>query len=114
MPPLNYYAGNGNPEMKVAIEGGDKTILPGFSVYNKDKRLKVQIDYAIKCLEFYANNEINTGERVVKLPDMAAGYFEYRIMVDCETDDRELWMELTGDNGEKVTALPDDLLILNR
>ena len=45
---------------------------------------------------------------------MAAGYFEYRIMVDCETDDRELWMELTGDNGEKFTALPDDLLILNR
>ena len=38
MPPLNHYAGNGNPEMKAAIEGGDNTILSGFSVYNEDKR----------------------------------------------------------------------------
>ena len=38
MPPLADYSGNGVPEMKMAIEGGDKTELPGFSVYNKDKR----------------------------------------------------------------------------
>ncbi len=38
MPPLEYYAGNGEQEMKIATEGGDETILPGFSVYNRDKR----------------------------------------------------------------------------
>ena len=38
MPPLNYSVGNTNPKMNVAIEGNDKTKLPGFSVYNKDKR----------------------------------------------------------------------------
>lgn len=38
MPALNYFAGNDYPKMNIAIEGGDKTKLPGFSVFNKDKR----------------------------------------------------------------------------
>jgi hypothetical protein len=38
MPPLSDYPGNGNPQMKIATEGGDTTIIPGFSVYNEDKR----------------------------------------------------------------------------
>ncbi len=38
MPPLSYYPGNGEQVMKIATEGGDETILPGFSVYNKDRR----------------------------------------------------------------------------
>jgi hypothetical protein len=38
MPPVSYYPGNGHPQMKIAIEGGDEKVLDGFSVYNKDKR----------------------------------------------------------------------------
>jgi len=38
MPPLNYFAGNEFPKMNIAVEGVDKTKLPGFSVFNKDKR----------------------------------------------------------------------------
>jgi len=38
MPPLNYYTGNGFPNMNIALEGSDKTKLPCFSVFNKDKR----------------------------------------------------------------------------
>ncbi len=38
MPPLNYSPGNGNQKMKLATEGGNDSVLPGFSVYNKDKR----------------------------------------------------------------------------
>jgi hypothetical protein len=38
MPPLSYNPGNGDQIMKIATEGGDDTILPGFSVYNRDRR----------------------------------------------------------------------------
>jgi len=38
MPPVSHYPGNGEQEMKIATEGGENTILPGFSVYNRDKR----------------------------------------------------------------------------
>jgi len=38
MPPLDHYSGNDEPEMKISIEGDYETMLPGFSVYNKDKR----------------------------------------------------------------------------
>ena len=38
MPPLSFYSGDGEPKMNLATEGGDQAIIPGFSVYNKDKR----------------------------------------------------------------------------
>lgn len=38
MPPLSFYSGNGAPRMKLSTEGGNESMLPGFSVYNKDKR----------------------------------------------------------------------------
>ncbi len=31
---------------------------------------------------------------IVELPDMNTGFSEYRIMNDCETDDRSYWLEL--------------------
>jgi len=38
MPPLGDYRGNGEPGMKLTTEGGDPSELPGFSVYNNDRR----------------------------------------------------------------------------
>ena len=38
MPPLSFYSGNGEPRMQLETEGGERDIIPGFSVYNKDKR----------------------------------------------------------------------------
>ncbi len=38
MPPLNYNTGNGYPAMGFSLEGGDQNNLPGFSVFNRDKR----------------------------------------------------------------------------
>ena len=38
MPPLSDFSGEGPPELKLSTEGGDAKELPGFSVYNKDKR----------------------------------------------------------------------------
>jgi hypothetical protein len=38
MPPLSSYSGEGEPKMHLSLEGGVSDILPGFSVFNKDKR----------------------------------------------------------------------------
>jgi len=38
MPEVSHYPGNGGPRMGLAVEGGDDSGLPGFSVYNQDKR----------------------------------------------------------------------------
>ncbi len=38
MPPLGDYRGNGQPGMKLTPEGGELSKLPGFSVYNNDRR----------------------------------------------------------------------------
>ncbi len=38
MPAVSHYPGNGGPRMGMALEGGDDSGLPGFSVYNQDKR----------------------------------------------------------------------------
>jgi len=38
MPAVGDYPGNGGPRMGLAVEGGQDKILPGFSVYNRDKR----------------------------------------------------------------------------
>ena len=38
MPPLSFYSGNGVQRLQLATEGGTEGILPGFSVYNRDKR----------------------------------------------------------------------------
>ncbi|MCP4454674.1 MAG: hypothetical protein GY809_24710, partial [Planctomycetes bacterium] len=38
MPAVSDYPGNGGPRMGLAVEGGQDKILPGFSVYNNDRR----------------------------------------------------------------------------
>ena len=74
---------------------------------------KVELDDAIKCLLFCEKHQVNTTARVIELPDVHAGFFDYRIMIDNETDDTNYWTELTDDKGTPVTAIFGDLLILN-
>lgn len=38
MPPVSTYSGEGEPRMNLSLEGGDSEALPGFSVFNRDKR----------------------------------------------------------------------------
>ena len=76
-------------------------------------RQKVQVDDALRCLDFCDCHNLNTTARVIELPNKGAGYFEYRIMIDNETDDRDSWTELLDDKGEPIRAVVEDLLILN-
>ncbi len=37
MPPLSFYSGDGEPQMRAIAEGGDTASLPEFSIYNHDR-----------------------------------------------------------------------------
>lgn len=45
--------------------------------------------------------------RVIKFVEKNTGYSEYRIMNDCESDNKELWIEYDPE----VRILPGDILI---
>jgi len=45
---------------------------------------------------------------IIEIVDEKTGYSEYRIMNDCETEDRSLWIEYQKGN---VKISPGDLLI---
>ncbi|MVO07541.1 hypothetical protein GOQ30_00015 [Flavobacterium sp. TP390] len=54
-------------------------------------QIKKAINWLNKISELKLE-EVNKYE-MVKLPDMNTGYSEYRLMNDCETDDRMQWIE---------------------
>ena len=74
---------------------------------------KIKLDDAIKCLELCQTYNINSTARVVELLDAQAGYFEYRIMIDHESDDRKYWEELKDNQDNTITTVVGDLLVLN-
>jgi len=83
MPPLSYYSGNGVPEMKIAIEGGDKAGVPGFSVYHKEKHF---IDlYNTGNGVIYWSSAIS--ENWIKLSD-SSGVFN---------DEKRIWITIDWD-----------------
>ncbi len=87
MPPLSDYPGNGDPEMKVAIEGGDKTTLPGFSVYNKDKRF----------IDLY-----NTGNGVVYWSsNLSADWIKLSESSGFINDEKRIWVTIDWDKAPK-------------
>ena len=78
MPPLSSYSGEGEPTMQLSLEGGDGLLLPGFSVFNEDKRF---IDlYNTGNGAIYWNSK--TSADWIKLSDTAGViYDEKRIWV---------------------------------
>jgi hypothetical protein len=78
MPPLSSYSGEGGPKMQLSLEGGESDILPGFSVFNKDKRF---IDlYNTGNGAIYWNSK--TSEEWIKLSETSGVvYDEKRIWV---------------------------------
>jgi TolB-like protein len=47
---------------------------------------------------------------VVKVDTTGFGYSEVRIMIDCESDDRKLWVEYES-LGKRIRLSDDDLII---
>ncbi|MDR1180042.1 MAG: hypothetical protein LBK44_06020, partial [Spirochaetales bacterium] len=66
---------------------------------NKNENLLVElkeINNSIDWLKKINELELKNVEKyeIIKLPDMKTGYSFYRIMNDCETDNRNDWVEL--------------------
>jgi|LSQX01.2.fsa_nt_gb hypothetical protein len=82
---------------------------------NKDSlKSKLEFDRAIKCLSFCNENNLfrnnNENYQVIELPMTSDLYSEYRIIDDCETEDRSTWKELKFDNN-KLFLHPGDIII---
>lgn len=74
-------------------------------------KLKLELDAAIRCLEFCERHQISPEWQVIELPAIDWGSFaEFRLMWDYETEDRSRWQELKI-NGKPVRATPGDLLL---
>lgn len=72
-----------------------------------------EIDKSIYFLELLSKfnispNEINT---FIELPVSKTGYSEYRIMNDCESENRNFWLELMH-NGKPIRCFGKDLIML--
>lgn len=81
--------------------------------------IKLEIDRAILCLRFCDEHKLfnNLKEKyeVIELPfpSGSGGFSEYRIIDDCETEERKYWKVLE-ENGEEVALFPLDIVIKNR
>ncbi len=94
--------------MKYAIEilkENQSTLIEELRKNNMDREISIEkvseIKKAITWLskiEELQLDEVSKYE-IVKLPDMQAGWSEFRIMNDCETDDRKYWIEFDKHSG---------------
>jgi len=95
MPPVSWYSGNSNPEMKIATEGGDAAKLPGMSVYNNDKRF----------IDLY-----NTGNGVVhweaKLSNKWIKLSETKGTI---ADEKRIWVTIDWDKAPKGADIAGQL-----
>lgn len=79
-------------------------------------KTKLELDRAISCLEFciehdlFSDNKEKYSVFELPLPD-GSGYFsDYRIVDDCETEDKEFWREIKFED-KKVFLSPGDIII---
>jgi len=79
-------------------------------------QVKLELDRAIACLRFCEQYGIfEHGEdqsAIIELPvGERGGWTRYRVMDDCETNDRNEWKELQAD-GKPVILGPEDIVIM--
>nr|WP_051033523.1 hypothetical protein [Acetivibrio cellulolyticus] len=83
---------------------------------NEFLKTKLELDRAISCLEFCMEHDLFSDNKekysVLELPlPEGTGYFsDYRIVDDCETEDKEFWRELKFE-GKKVFLSSGDIII---
>jgi len=91
MPPVSNYSGNGYPSLSSALEGGDKAELPGFSVYNQDKRF---IDL------------FNTGNGVIYWSaGVSADWIKLDQISGVISDETRIWVTIDWDKAPKGRAV---------
>jgi|GEM_PF-1184775 hypothetical protein len=79
------------------------------NISNKDDLKKCL--YLIDLAELY-NLDAKSIKEIISLPDMKTGYSEYRLIDDCESDEKENWIEVFSDHTKRF--LPGDLIIVKK
>lgn len=75
------------------------------------KSMEIKLDILKRLVIYISNNEVSGQlDKVIKLTDMRMGYSEYRVINDCESDNKELWVEYI-DGDENIRLNFGDLLI---
>jgi hypothetical protein len=91
-------------EIKSELKNGNKNE----NLLVELKEINTSINWLKKIHEFKLKN-VEKYE-IVELPDMNTGWSFYRIMNDCETDDRNYWIELPI----PVEMCMGDILIISK
>ena len=75
---------------------------------------KLEVEEAVKWLQEIQGFKLTwRTSRVMQIPNNQAGYSEIRMMIDNETDNRDLWSELILHKGNKMLKLHEgDVLIV--
>ena len=83
---------------------------------NEFRKTKLELDRAISCLEFCNEHNLFIDKKEkysafeLPLPVGTGCFSDYRIVDDCETEDKEFWRELKFE-GKKVFLSPGDIII---
>ncbi|WP_347217326.1 hypothetical protein [Chryseobacterium sp.] len=75
-------------------------------------QLKKELSELIHLLDISNRYQLrkNTMDAILELPDSRTGYSDYRIMIDCESDDPAQWVELRI-NGNNIRLSEGDIII---
>ena len=73
---------------------------------------KKQLQDALRCLRFCDQNALNPPMQAFVLPEIAAGYSDFRVIIDNESDHRELWEEVCDVDGSPLRLGSGDVLLL--
>lgn len=71
---------------------------------------KLEIESAIRSLEFCAKHQITPDMQVFRLPEVEDSFGEFRLLWDYETEDMAHWQEARIE-GKPLRAIPGDLLL---
>ena len=81
------------------------------SLKGSNYELKIKLNILKKFAIFLSQNEIQGKiEKIIPIIEMNTGYSEYRIINDCESDNKELWLEYIYENNI-IRLYPGDLLV---
>jgi hypothetical protein len=93
MPPLSTYSGEGFPKMQLSPEGGGRDELPGFSVFNGDKRF-IDIYNSGNGIFYW---EAKVSDDWIRLSEYSGGVFdEKRIWVSIDWDRAPVGADTAG------------------
>ncbi|ORF07058.1 hypothetical protein [Snodgrassella alvi] len=81
------------------------------SLKGSNYELRIKLNLLKKIALFLSQNTIQGKiDKIVPIIEMNTGYSEYRIINDCESDNKELWIEYIYEDN-RIRLYPGDLLV---